>query len=651
MEACLRVFEQGWDCLPKDNFLGQGVILLRAGPKVAQFRALCVVEWERCYGAPAKMPYSVQSGWIHNVRLAKSMVLWVLGGRQSPPQRLSRTKKGRNNRVVVMMTAVPSSAPLTPPSWEDRLLSMAWRMFQHILVSISSSSTPSQSKSQLIWPSLALQSTQWSNKIEDPAARSRAIIEEQEEEPLFYPAQVEMAERLFGTLFGRTDVDLGYEETDFRILLPPSASLQAQTIKRVRQLFGNGRDDLKGKVLNRCMFRAGVANKDYDALKEAVMEKDLVSGRKRRLMVIVVDECHLGIGKGGQMDVLVHGAPHKQSGIECNRERILLEDNVYIVYVSATGWNCMPGVLPEKTVVWSKDPTGYTGWKSYALEGGRNKDRLCKGEGYQHLLEYFQSLFRNHGKGNGKSSSSEMDPAMFTLLPSLVLMVDYGLGFLGCSSSSEETQRIVSSGAMMTGGDSIGSNSTVVVRVQPNGAQGAMVRWLRYFLAGKGRVETSLEGTTISGKGSCICVLVEKGRYGDSFPGRLTHYDLRARYQSTTCTFSSLLQDVGRCFGYKSSSNDDGGPWILLNPQGYRLFLGQEATNKKMVVDRYLNKQGNGPSRNSMWFGKDKAKEEPEGGEEEVEQRWALLLAQPQVGKTGVYLRLLQMVKERLHTI
>ena len=75
---------------------------------------------------------------------------------------------------------------------------------------------------------------------------------------------------------------------------------------------------------------------------------------------------------------------------------------------------------------------------------------------------------------------------------------------------------------------------------------------------------------------------------------------------------------------------------IALNPEGYRLFMGQEVKN----IDRYLTKACR-PHRNSVWFQTNEAK-----GKENrvVNERFALLLAQPQVGKTGVYLRLLQIL-------
>ena len=636
MKSCLELFERGWLQLPKDEFLWKGVLLLRSGPKVAEFQGLCQAELKRfyCRAPVVKLPYSLQSGWVHNVRLAKSMVLWVLSGRQSLPARLPRGKQ----QITVAMTTPPNDVATTPLvpmalSWEDRMLNLAWQMLQHVLAR---------------WPPSCVLSSHGRVKNKDNV-KSKTNPPLQLLQPLFYPAQMDMAERLYDVLFNSEEEENEYEEMDFRILLPPSVSLQKQTEQRLMQVFGK-EGNVEGKVLNRCMFRSGVANEDFKALERAVMERDPLSGKKKRMMVVVVDECHVGIGRGGQMDVLMNGAAHKASGIECNAERILQEDNVYVVYVSATGWNCVPGVLPEKTVIWNEDPTGYTGWKSYATSNGCNRDCLKQGEVYQGMLDYFRALFRDHGNGG---SSGGMDPEMFALLPSLVLMVDYALGFVGSALCSSETRQIVSDHNVrgFKGGGDV--DETTMIRVQQNGAQGAMVRWLQYFLQeharSDSRVETSLDrlkkdkvGVDGGGGGRerSFCVLVEKGRFGDSFPGRLLHYDLRARYQSATCTFSSLLQDVGRCFGYRAN---DEAPLIVLNPQGYRLFMGQGG---KMVVDRYLNKQGNGPNRKSMWFEKEKEKEMATREDESFKTRWALLLAQPQVGKTGVYLRLLQMVKE-----
>ena len=287
MKSCLELFERGWVQLPKDEFLWKGVLLLRSGPKVAEFQGLCQAELKRfyCRAPVVKLPYSLQSGWVHNVRLAKSMVLWVLSGRQSLPARLPRGKQ----QITVAMMPPPNDVATAPVvlmalTWEDRMLNLAWQMLQHALAR---------------WPASSVQPSHKRAKNKDNAKKT-TNPPLQLLQPLFYPAQMEMAERLYEVLFNIEEEEKEYEEMDFRILLPPSVTLQKQTEQRLMQVFGN----VEGKVLNRCMFRSGVANEDYERLREAVMEVDAVSGKKRRMVVVVVDECHVGIGRGGQMDVL-----------------------------------------------------------------------------------------------------------------------------------------------------------------------------------------------------------------------------------------------------------------------------------------------------------------------------------------------------------
>jgi hypothetical protein len=82
-----------------------------------------------------------------------------------------------------------------------------------------------------------------------------------------------------------------------------------------------------------------------------------------------------------------------------------------------------------------------------------------------------------------------------------------------------------------------------------------------------------------------ICIVVEKARMGDTIPG-LAFFDLRARYKSkavhasSSSSFASFSQDVARAFGYRPSA-----PMIILNQQGCQLFLGQ-TTN----LDHYLQR-------------------------------------------------------------
>ena len=677
MLACRDAFEAGLSIVPTDSFLQKGAALFHGGCKVKLFHRLCLDEIDRYYShnssssssscccSGVALPYSLQSGWINNVSMAKCMVLWVLNGRrQSGPTRLNRIQKQTpisHGWVATLGNPTPRLC-FRRSIWTQKILDTAWNMLQHCL---SWPYPPPQG--QELERNGKTQATTTTTTTTTMGQVDKDLSSSSSSLPVFfYPSQVEMAERLYRCLFPSSELLEAYEKVDFRILLPPSTSLQSQTAQRLMEVFPDG-GNVSGKVLSTCMFRCGRANAAFRQLEQDVMEVNPATGKKQTLMVIIADECHFGVGKGGQADVLFHGAPHSSSSTDTwpNPACILLEDNVYIVRVSATGWNCLPGFPADRTVVWDADPPGYTSWRSYAAGNGENHHRLRCCAGYQSLLDYFRQYFR------GGCPSSMMPSELFTLLPSLVLMVDYALGLLGSPHGTLETQQIVRDHLASRNRHTLMSTETTVIRVQQNGAQGACVQWLQYFLARHPSSTTVVVDVSEKSSGSegsvfeqCLrgrrsfCILVEKGRFGDSIPG-IRHFDLRARYHSDTSTFSSLLQDVGRCFGYHRSS----APLILLNPQGYQLFtlsMGGGGDGKgRLHVDRYLrplivrpnsdhDDDDDGgqavlvkPHRSSMWF--QVVNNNPHHRHHaHVKTNQVLFMAQPQEGKTGVYLRLLQ---------
>ncbi|KNC51762.1 uncharacterized protein AMSG_07836 [Thecamonas trahens ATCC 50062] len=60
--------------------------------------------------------------------------------------------------------------------------------------------------------------------------------------------------------------------------------------------------------------------------------------------------------------------------------------------------------------------------------------------------------------------------------------------------------------------------------------------------------------TQFSRLGACptLLVLVDKGRMGDSFPPNFAAFDLRGRYRSVVSQWASFDQDVGRAFGHNT---------------------------------------------------------------------------------------------------
>ena len=58
-----------------------------------------------------------------------------------------------------------------------------------------------------------------------------------------------------------------------------------------------------------------------------------------------------------------------------------------------------------------------------------------------------------------------------------------------------------------------------------------------------------------SKKKGLIMLIVEKGRMGSTFPSSFICFDLRARYLIEVRDFTTIIQDVGRVFGYGNRPN------------------------------------------------------------------------------------------------
>ncbi len=365
------------------------------------------------------------------------------------------------------------------------------------------------------------------------------------------------------------------------------------------------------------MFRKGEANHAFKSLCESAYQVNPATG-KRRMMLIIADECHYGVKRNGQVDILFHGAQHGStsdlngpSAIP-NPSNVLSEPNVFIVSVSATGWNC--NVVPyHRVVTWKDCPTNYISRESYLGNNGPNQDKLLVSQGFDALFQRCAAVQWLHAD-------------VSRLLPSICLMVDYALAFVmvaaaagtistaaavtairppgegkGHALPTVETLRIVKH--MLAASSEEDETDVIMIRLQRNGMQSVFVSWLKAFrsliqqplpnqykiicpscpeiseLPFHDSFETSLKGHR------SICIVVEKARMGDTIPG-LSFFDLRARYKSkgvhasSPSSFASFTQDVARAFGYRPCA-----PTIILNQQGHQLFLGQ--TNH---LDHYLQR-------------------------------------------------------------
>jgi hypothetical protein len=710
MQECLMAFQAGLKQMPNDSFLQSGVALLAASTSsVSWFRILCDEEIKKHLGPQISQPYSNQNGWVNNINLAKVMVAWVLGGRQGPPQKLSRQKPATSfSSPSTHPSLPPHHPPLSPPlslmaplppqettSLEQNIINnAAWwifeqtlqlppgsgqdyvrRLIEQIHKTVSTAPLPSQEK---INPSPAPSLSSIPPPPPPPSSQSPSM---QAGPPppapvKYHDSQVNVAQELFEAL-KQAPGYAQYDEVDFFVIVPPKRTLKVQTRERLISLlwklcvpaFHNDRATLdrlitqtlhhkksifnqetrydpsnqawsllsqaqsyfSQRVMSSCMFRNGEANANFNKLCQAVQYINPTTG-KRKMILVIADEAHYGPKRNGQVDILFQGAAHPKTSTYSNPTNILSEPNVFIVNVSATGWNC--NVVPHHRIVtWKDIPTNYNSRESY-LSSGRNKDKLITSHGFDALVKWCHGVNWLH-----------LD--VKSLLPSICLMVDYAVAFvtvairsisntttttihhhgqkggIGSILPTAETLKIVNHmAASLLLSSQNGEHSvtdTILIRLQRNGAQPVFVSWMKLFrsllpppppppppslsptitqdkpaeaykivcpsfptiseVPFRDSFETSLQGHR------SICIVVERARIGDTIPS-MSFFDLRARYKAhgthafSQTSFATFTQDVARAFGYQNPA-----PSIILNQQGRQLFQGQ-TTN----IDVYLQR-------------------------------------------------------------
>lgn len=761
MNDCLTVFKEGLKHLPHDSFLQAGVALLtisgaETAPLVKEFHALCQSEIQRHLGPQAKLPYSTQKGWMHNVRTAKSIVAWVINGRANTPQRISRLQGGKiqvpsptttkmsfdpasvdssinNNSTTSNQYDYSSSADSLGVA-ESRILNATWRIFEYMagiprgegpkyLDALEQRQQRERNQQSLAPPKSVYGNIPFLNQHASPTPTTPSTHHHYD----YYESQLTMGRQLFEAL---KEVPAYHQcdGMDFRIILPAKTSLARQTKERLTNLLWGPvlarsstvspveKDILRGlvqrtrasglsmldktarfdptnsawrhldalqcelnsKVISCRMFPKGeiASHQKYIDLCQTVYAVNPLTG-KRRLVLIIADEAHHAIGRNGMIDQLLHGARHR-NGKWPNSRNPLCAPNVFIFCVSATGWN--QTVAPyRKVITWNDLPSDYVGMNTYLqscsapptpgnqrcdaavripVEGDDRKCTLVCNTLDQRIA-YFKTM------------SNWTDPEIQKLLPSIVLMADYALAFLVAAGfkpstpPSAETLRIVNH--LNSGGNSIKQEQRtdiVLIRVQRNGIQTVFAHWLKLFrsilslrslkiVCPSDRAisseiplknfsfETSLQGHRV------VCIVVETARMGDTIPG-LSFFDLRARYQNADqSSFSSFLQDIGRCFGYNRSP-----PILVLNVQGHRLLTGRTSyldhylQRTKLPLQQLSNLSSPNltlkPSLQSMWTRV--AESNDRIVLDHAMTNRFLLLAQPQCGKTAAYIRLIEHV-------
>jgi hypothetical protein len=490
------------------------------------------------------------------------------------------------------------------------------------------------------------------------------VIRESAKSHTFHPSQVEIAQVLFEQLKNSPNYNKQYSGVDFRIITPPRTTLTSQTEERLISLLLemlaplHNEKSIRDKVMSTLQFRDGNAGLEFQQLERDIFSTD--SHGNRKMMLIIHDECHWGIEKNQQVDILFNGASHN-NGQFPNPNNPLCEPNVFIVHVSATGWNFDVKAVNHNVISWKTIPPGYTSQESYAT-GANKADRLLVDNEFDTKIQLLTQMY----------TSSPMKK----YIPTVALMVDYALECFKINYTQTRWLPTKHTTWLFNHFDQAGNdnkNSTVLIRIQKGGLQTFFLTWLKFLRSilppnhgmrkfkiaspssseSEIKIDDSFENSAIN-QYPTIVVVVEKAKMGDTLPN-LSAFDLRARYKSDGCPscYSGFVQDVGRCFGYRSTP-----PTMILTQQGCNILSGftydvdrfllksdllikdipQIADFSRAGVNMLL------PSKRSMWYRV--LMEEDQKVLRHVRENRLLLLARPQIGKTGAFIKLIQMIIE-----
>src|SRR3990167_7099788 len=367
IKQCIQAFESGLIKCPKDDFLQRGLSLLRdtKARSVKGFFQLCHKEIQTHLGPNARPLLSYQSAWKRNVALAKHMVQWILSNRHSHAQQsFLQQQWGLTcfHLSVLDMTAEEKTIWNTAWSFLEQVSGIQRGSWPSIINHLQQRSTQT--------PLLPQQSSPPASSSSSPSSR-----------PMFHPSQVDIAQAMFDALKSCPQYR-DYDSVDFCVLMPAKTTLLKQTRERmtlllldtilmlkehanltarkelmelinktyraggcplkkssrvepqnsVWNLFDGAEEYIKKRVIATRQFQNGQASQKFLDLCQAIYEVDSTTG-KRKLMLIVMDEAHYGVGRNSQTDILLHGAPHCKSGLVPNPWNALCEPNVHIVSI------------------------------------------------------------------------------------------------------------------------------------------------------------------------------------------------------------------------------------------------------------------------------------------------------------------------------
>ena len=158
----------------------------------------------------------------------------------------------------------------------------------------------------------------------------------------------------------------------------------------------------------------------------------------------------------------------------------------------------------------------------------------------------------------------------------------------------------------------------------------------------------------------CILILDRKGRIGDTFPPSFNVMDLRLKYKTKPVYLSTVMQDIGRLCRYEVKNDSKDLPYALVGPSLHEILQGSQRDSGTFFgivrlegakLDRHVSEvQGGIPNEGPGDQPRSTNARTSRFDEQLVKKHHNRLLleAEPQVGKTGVYLNVISKMRKRI---
>ncbi len=403
---------------------------------------------------------------------------------------------------------------------------------------------------------------------------------ETEVEPTTYITQEAIAEELYERIKVKLntskniDLENKFEDFEFLILLPDRVSLEVQIIERIKLMFKK-KDTSKINVVRICPNSAELQEKWNSFVQKA-------RSNSETLFLVIHDECHYAAGSTISTSTENSSDSSKEEKKPKNTFEFLgfdkgdyhdhngqLLPNLFTLMVSATPYNFFPHLKPQHILYWNAHLKDFKIENTYqGLSDFRNGTNNCKMKSnfpemsawWETNQQYFASMIQN-----GFTTEFILVLLDYSIAIANVgdLNLSHGLTFPLTTEVEECVEECIS------------QNKQIIVRlerafdgVRPTQVAKKVLQKVIEVFQQKIEIEvlTSTEKTpqsesTILDDKSKIMLIIDQYRMGDTFPKSCICFDLRARYLFPVKDFTSIIQDVGRAFGYGKR------PLLLLSQQ------------------------------------------------------------------------------------